>query len=229
MKWLFLHGAYGSKDKWRELKKELPDFQADFIDLQGHGGNKEPIPDSIEQYANQLECMIDEDVIVVGHSMGGLIGIELASRTPYVKGLVLAASHYRLPVHPKFLQSLAEGHYPDKFFYAAYGKQVDPDLLEEEKKQHDEGAIQTALADFTSCNEYNGKPTLASLKVPVLAIYGDEDRMIPANSREKLAVVYPKAELEIIDGAGHYVILEKPKAFADALRRFRGDLKEVAN
>ena len=225
-KWLFLHGACGSKDKWRELKKQLPDFQAEFIDLPGHGKNQDAIPDSIEQYTENIGRMITEDVYVVGHSMGGLIGLELASRSQNVKGLVLAASHYRLPVHPKFLQNLAEGNYPDKFFYASYGEDMDPGLLAEEKRQHDEGSIETAFADFTSCSEYNGKQTLAGLEIPVLAIYGEEDRMIPANSEEKLKEVYPKAKIEVLKGAGHYVILEKPKAFADALRRFSDGLKE---
>lgn len=226
MKWLFLHGAYGSKDKWRELEKHLTDFQAEFIDLPGHGDNHETIPESIEQYANQLESQIHGDVFVVGHSMGGLIGIELAARNPHVKGLVLAASHYKLPVHPKFLQYLAEGNYPEKFFYAAYGENIDPDLLAAEKKRHDQGSTETALADFTCCNEYSGKQAMANLDIPFLAIYGDEDRMIPANSQEKLKEINPKANIDILKGAGHYVILEKPREFADALRRFSSGLKE---
>lgn len=219
-KWLFLHGACGSKSKWRELKDHLGDLDADFVDLPGHGDDSDDVPASIEEYAEAVRQMIDEEVVVVGHSMGGLVGLELAARDERVKGLVLAASHYRLPVHPSFLQKLAEGDYPDKFFYAAYGKNPPAQLLAEEKSQHDAVPVETAHKDFSSCNNYNGKQALSQLDIPILVVYGAEDRMIPLDSKEKLLAVRPNAETVTIEGAGHYVMLEKPRAFADALIDF---------
>lgn len=219
-KWLFLHGACGSKSKWRNVAPYLKGLNADFVDLPGHGANHEPLPSSIEEYAEFAGRQIEEDVAIVGHSMGGLIGLELAAQNNHVKGLVLAASHYRLPVHPDFLQKLAEGDYPEKFFYAAYGKESDPALLAAERKEHDTVSTETALTDFTGCNHYNGKKALSQLQIPVLAVYGTEDRMIPPDSREKWLAAQPNAKTVMIEGAGHYLILEKPKAFAEALLCF---------
>ncbi|HET7579875.1 MAG TPA: alpha/beta hydrolase [Bacillales bacterium] len=219
-KWLFLHGAGGSKSKWRRVKPYFKDWPAEFVDLPGHGGNSDSVPTSIEEYAEIVGKTIDEDVIVVGHSMGGLIGIELASQNHHVKGLVLAASHYRLPVHQGFLDQLENGEYPDKFFYAAYGKETGPALLTEEKKEHDSLSVETAFADFSSCNAYNGKTDVSQLRIPVLAVYGAEDRMIPPGSKDKLLAANADIQAATIEGAGHYVILEKPEAFAEAIRKW---------
>lgn len=221
-KLLFIHGAGGTKNKWRHVSPYLDHARAEFIDLPGHGENHGLVPSSIEDYADRLSEEMTDDVIVVGHSMGGLIGIELAARNRHVKGLVLAASHYRLPVHPKFLQQLADGDYPDKFFYAAYGKQADRQLLKEEKEEHDATPVETAFRDFTSCNNYtSGKTQVSRLDLPILAVYGAEDRMIPPDSREKLTAANPSIKTDTIDGAGHYVILEAPGAFTEAVLRFQ--------
>lgn len=223
-KWLFLHGAGGSKSKWRHVKPYLSDWNASFVDLPGHGESPDSVPASIGEYADSIGKTIDEDVIVVGHSMGGLIGTALASQNHHVKGLVLAASHYRLPVHHGFLDQLADGEYPDKFFYAAYGKEADPALLAEEKKEHDSVPVETAFADFSSCNAYNGKAVVSQLQIPMLAVYGAEDRMIPPDSKEKLLAANADIQAVTIEGAGHYVILEKPEAFTEAIRKWNKSL-----
>ncbi|HET7521880.1 MAG TPA: alpha/beta hydrolase [Bacillales bacterium] len=220
-KLLFVHGAGGSANKWRYVEQYLGDAPSAVIDLPGHGASSSAVPPSIEQYADRLNEAIQEDVIIVGHSMGGLIGMELAARNEQVKGLVLACSHYRLPVNEKFLRLLADGEYPDKFFYAAFGGSAVPGLLKQEKEEHDAVPIETALADFTSCSEYKkGKDIISTLRIPILAVYGAEDRMIPPDSEKKLLDASPKAETVTIDGAGHYAILEAPQVFTETVLQF---------
>ena len=106
LKLLFIHGAGGTSSKWRKLKVELDrtDLVYSIIDLPGHGKDKRIVPESIEDYARIINEEIKEDTIIVGHSMGGLIGIEVTVRNNNVKGLVLINSHYDLPVHAKVLE-----------------------------------------------------------------------------------------------------------------------------
>lgn len=218
---LLIHGAGGSANKWRLVRHHLHGVRHTAIDLPGHGASRTRVPTSIQQYADGLDEAIREDTVIVGHSMGGLIGLELAARNEHVKGLVLACSHYRLPVNERFLQFLKNGQYPDKYFYAAFGRTAGRELLKEEKAVHDASPIETALADFISCAEYeNGKQIVSGLHIPVLAVYGTEDRMIPPDSREKLLAANPEAETVAIDGAGHYAILEAPQTFAETILRF---------
>jgi pimeloyl-ACP methyl ester carboxylesterase len=220
---LFIHGAAGSKDKFREIEQRLEGTPCLFVDLPGHGENTDQACcASIEEYAQWLNGRIGrQPLILVGHSMGGMIGIELAARNPYVKGLVLTASHYELPVHPKLLLQLAEGTFPASFFRASYGKSVDEELLEEEQRQREQVPAQVAHTDFSCCNEYKGQIPFAALEIPILAVYGSEDRLLPAGALEKVKEIQPDAQHEVIEEAGHYVMLENPEAFVQALLAFR--------
>ena len=55
---------------------------------------------------------------------------------------------------------------------------------------------------------------------PVLVVWGREDGIIPAAYLEALHQTYPKAELRMIESAGHLVMPEQPDAFAAALLPF---------
>jgi pimeloyl-ACP methyl ester carboxylesterase len=100
--------------------------------------------------------------------------------------------------------------------------QVDPQLLKKEKEEHDAAPVETAFTDFTSCNNYkSGKTVVSDFEIPILAVYGAQDRMISPDSREKLTTANPSVKTVTIDGAGHYVILEAPKAFCEATLRFQ--------
>lgn len=224
LKLLFLHGAGGTKSKWRKLKDELDrtDIIYSIIDLPGHGEDPNEVPESMEEFAAQINEEINSNVIIIGHSMGGLIGIEIAARTENVKGLVLINSHFQLPVHPKVLEKLSsEALFPESFFKASYGQAVDPALLEEERKELYYNSKATIVKDFTNCANYkNGKSKVSQLNIPLLAIYGSEDLLIPKTAEEELLEVAKKLAIEKIDGAGHYLILEKSEELFSRILAF---------
>lgn len=220
---LFIHGAGGTKNKWRTLASLHS--ESTFIDLPGHGGNHAEQCETIEDYANQVSSGITEDCIVVGHSMGGLIAIELAALNPKVKGIVLAASSYTLPVHPKIIATLAEGTFPDNLFRASYAKGVNPKLLEEEQKELKASPTEVARKDFIACDRYKaGEDRLKQLHIPILALVGDEDRLIPPDTRNILKRLNPNVDIVTIVGAGHYVALEKPEEFTREISQFKQKL-----
>lgn len=228
LKLIFIHGAGGTDNKWRKVKDDLKDLDCDFISLPGHGLNEAPICETIEQYAEQLSGTITENCIVVGHSMGGMIAIELAARNQYVKGIVLAASFYELPVHPKIIQSLADGVFPESVFRASYAKEIDESLLAEEKQELDQAPTDVAMKGFIACDRYkNGEATFSQLTIPILAIAGDEDRLIPNGAIETLQGKNSRTEGVTIAGAGHYIHLEKSDAFVNELLRFSQQVNET--
>ncbi|MEB1807876.1 MAG: alpha/beta hydrolase [Bacillaceae bacterium] len=230
MKLLFIHGAGGSSSKWRKMDEHLQGVSFESIDLPGHGSNPEVIAESVEDYAKRLSNTITEDVIVVGHSMGGMVGIELAAINPHVKGLVLAASYYELPVHPKIISQLEMGQFPEFLFLASYSKGTDESLMTEEKAELDQTPVSIALNDFRACQSYkNGKATISQLTVPILALYGDEDKLLPPNAQTEIVNANKNVQLEVISGAGHYVQLEKPTQFAQQIEAFCDQVKKAVN
>lgn len=222
---LFIHGAGGTKSKWRSVEPFFTDYTYQSINLPGHGDDSSEVALTIEENASLIEQYIKDDTIIVGHSMGGLVGLELASRNNKVKGLVLAASSFELPVHHSILDSLEEGVFPNSLFYASYSKEVDETLLAEEKKEKESTPVDISRIDFRACNDYKeGESKLESLKIPIAAIYGNEDRLIPSGIGEKLQVVNKNVKVFEIEKSGHFPILEKAEAFSKALQIFLNDV-----
>ncbi|KPV42897.1 alpha/beta fold hydrolase [Alicyclobacillus ferrooxydans] len=219
---LFIHGAGGTQSKWRSIRDRLSDPADVYVDLPGHGTHEGTPSETIEAYAEGVSEMMNTDVIVAGHSMGGLIGIEVAARNPHVKGLVLVASHYVLPVHSKILSQLAEGTFPESLFYASYRKPLDPELLEHERKERCLVSPRTTFLDYQACNEFtHGREAIARLNIPVLAVYGADDRLLPPTASADLQQVSGTASAVVVNEAGHYVMLERPEEVAGTLRAFR--------
>lgn len=224
---LFLPGAGGTASKWRRVKDLMNGYRCIFADLPGHGLNGDPVLHSIKDYYEYFNPLITGKTIVIGHSMGGLIGIELAVNHPNVVGLVLAGSHYVLPVDSKLFDKLETGVYPDGLFYASYSKEVDPDLLGEERSELNHVPHETVMIDYWCCNEYRyGKESLSLLRKPILAIYGEDDRMLPVTARDDLKALVPHASIEVVPKAGHYVMLEGADHFVKALQRFVRQVSE---
>src|SRR5919112_2117450 len=97
---IFIHGLSGCWQNWLE---NIPYFARErrviAMDLPGFGESEMPAKDiSISRYADTIDALltaldIDETVRLVGNSMGGFIGAELAIRYPQrIERLVLVAA-----------------------------------------------------------------------------------------------------------------------------------------
>lgn len=103
---VFVHGSALRTDLWHYQMPGLGDHRLVFYDLRGHGMSREKgsARFSIAQLAHDLAELIDEagldEVVVVGHSIGGMVALDLAHNRPdllgaTVKGLVLVNTTYR--------------------------------------------------------------------------------------------------------------------------------------
>jgi len=71
---------------------------------------------------------------------------------------------------------------------------------------------------------YMYNPTLPHLlggvATPALVVWGGDDRIVPLECGERYAKSLPRARLEIVEGAGHFVEMEKPDVLAQLITRF---------
>jgi pimeloyl-ACP methyl ester carboxylesterase len=79
---LLLHGLGVNGAVWQPLTRELADWPGTIVvpDFRGHGRSPHAQPYSIGQHAADVAALIEPDMplVIVGHSMGGLIGLMLA-------------------------------------------------------------------------------------------------------------------------------------------------------
>ena len=93
-----LHGMNGSSRSWAYLFRALgSSFRVVAWDAPGFGAS-DVFGDGIEDYVDAAKALLNalrvNDVIVVGHSMGGLVAAQLAAdRDTSTAGLVLSSTH----------------------------------------------------------------------------------------------------------------------------------------
>ncbi len=106
---VFLHGSALRTDLWYYQMTAFPGRRLVFFDMRGHGLSQ-PIGNaaySMRTLAHDLELVVDscglDEVVVVGHSVGGMVALQYAYENSDVlgdkiKGVVLVNTTYRPPV-----------------------------------------------------------------------------------------------------------------------------------
>ncbi|MFQ5420580.1 MAG: alpha/beta fold hydrolase [Anaerolineae bacterium] len=230
---LLIHGAGGTHLTWPLELRRFAEAVVITLDLPGHGRSQPPARTDITDYADDVAAVIDalqlENVIVVGHSMGGAIAQTLALRhRDKVAGLVLIGAGARLPVSDAILgQALTDFPAAVAFITRYSWAKNTPSALVADGREIMLNTDPTVLyGDFVACNRFNVMERLPQIRVPTLVIAGTDDKMTPHKFGRYLADHISQANLLTLDGAGHMMMLEQPgpvtAAIAVFLRRYFG-------
>ncbi len=224
---LFIHGAGGDHTIWGEQLRDLAkDFSAAALDLNGHGRSPAREGEGLQTYVEDVLAVLQtlsEPTVVIGHSMGGAIALLVALQRPEnLVGLGLIGTGARLKVHPQILelcQTDFEGAV-ELVVSWAFADQADPALTDKAREQMRRTGQDALYRDFASCNTFDIKDRLSEIAVPALVLCGNEDKLTPVKYSAYLQQNMPNAQLKIIEGAGHMVMLEQPQRVNQALREF---------
>jgi pimeloyl-ACP methyl ester carboxylesterase len=192
-----------------------------------------------------METLGVEKAILVGNSAGGTIAMQAALEHPErVSGLILidaavyaggGSPTWLLPLldTPQFnhlgpllaRQLQARG---DDFVRTAWHdpSRVNGEILEGYRKPLRANHWDVALWELTKASHPLGLPArLGELKMPILVVTGDDDRIVPTAQSLRLAGEIPTAKLAVIKEAGHVPHEENPAEFMQVVQGFMAGLK----
>jgi 2-hydroxy-6-oxo-octa-2,4-dienoate hydrolase len=66
-------------------------------------------------------------------------------------------------------------------------------------------------------------PLLSGVQTETLIVWGRDDRIVPPGCGEQYARALPKSRLTVVDGAGHFVDMERPEALAKLIVQFAAE------
>jgi pimeloyl-ACP methyl ester carboxylesterase len=242
---VFVHGLSGSWQNWLE---NLPHFaaaghRAITFDLPGFGASDMP-PDTISiagyaRFVDRLLTALDVGpAVIVGNSMGGFIGAELAIQFPSrVERLVLVSAagltieHQR---HERVLGLLQFGSSALMAWGGWVASKSDalvrrprargllmgfvvhrPDLLpapllSEQVRGSGKPGFVDALDALT---DYPIRDRLGQIGCPTLIVWGENDHLVPARDADEFAALIPASRRVVWPKTGHMAMLERPAAF----------------
>jgi len=171
------------------------------VDLRGHGESPQPGSYKLTEMADDVAGLLDdlgvESATIVGHSMGGIVALNLAQRRPdLVKDLVLEDSP---PPPREGSKLLGDGIFGDP---VPYDFEIRPELLRELRNPNPEWA---------------GR--IGEIKKPVLVIGGGETGGVDQRDLKNLAAELG-AEFTTID-VGHNVHRDRPEEFVGKIRDWK--------
>lgn len=207
MKSLFLYGANCTKDVWKEFKKYIDTKEIIF----------EEYPHSITKDAKDVsdvtkwvyEKYKDEKIdLIVGHSMGGIIGLELVSKYKFNCNNVIIIESNLMPAKQFYCSLLTDDN------MRVYGESV-IEMLKGEMMFYS-GDLKRSLQrefDYTEyVKKYDGN---------VFAIYGDRNISDNENRISDLCLdteTEEKMEFHFIKDSAHMIMIENPKELAEEIK-----------
>jgi pyruvate dehydrogenase E2 component (dihydrolipoamide acetyltransferase) len=235
---LFLHGYGGDLGNWLfNLDALAAVAPVIALDLPGHGQSDARLPGtSLADLAAFVAAFLEKigvaRVHVVGHSLGGAIGAQLALDHPArVASLAL--------VNPAGLGPEINGAYTRGFASATSRRELKPvveqlfadpslasrqllDDLLKYKRMDGVGALLDALQGTLFPNGRQADTPglrLGESDAPLLVVWGAQDRVIPPSHA---ANAPRRALVEVLEGAGHMAMLEKASEVNTLLKRHIG-------
>ncbi|SEO49540.1 alpha/beta fold hydrolase [Aquisalimonas asiatica] len=224
-----IHGAGGDHTLWPRGLGELPSCNTHVLDLPGHGLSGGDARDSVSAYAEVVETFVAElelrRVVLLGHSMGGAIALQIALDEPrWLDSLILACTGCRLRVPEEtFALYRSDPHAAvERQCQLSFSPVAPQALIDAEAARRRDVPPEVMLRDYSACDRFDITDTLGEITVPALVISGDIDHLTPLKYAQFLEDRIPDARLAVVAPAGHMLPLEQPGEITRLVSDFVG-------
>jgi esterase len=235
-----LHGLFGMSDNLHHVSKALSDrARVSALDMRNHGRSPHDPLMTYEAMAQDVVDFMDAEgipaAVIMGHSMGGKVAMEMALHHPAHTAAVVVVD-------------IAPRSYPphhEEVFAAFESIPLEQCLT----RKQAEDAMRTRVSKNSTAlfllknltrdedGRFRWKANIPAIK----ASYGEINRAIDANTpydgpalfirggqadyildsdRSEITRLFPRATIETIHGAGHWVHVDEPEELSGSVRRF---------
>ena len=231
---LFLHGFLESLEMWRHFSFENH-FQCILLDLPGHGKSAEfaVASKSMMSMAKQVQKVIDAleitECALVGHSMGGYVGLELLKLDQRCEKLVLLNSNFwqdsdLKKEDRKRVVSIVNKN-KNLFLYEAI-----PNLFSNPENHDSEikSIIKTAksmqaetigLVSMAMADRNGFEHVLSGFNERLLIVQGEFDSIVPKDKMDEALKLHPTIEVQYLN-SGHMAHIEETEIAQDVILKF---------
>jgi pimeloyl-ACP methyl ester carboxylesterase len=241
---VLLHGLGASSGDW---ENQVPAFSRDFQvvvpDFRGHGASDRAGEYGVERFAADTWQLLDRlkltAPMLVGHSMGGAVAMQMALDRPgAVPKLVLAntlpsfrtdtaAKRAMLWTRLLMMSVLGPRRLSQIMSLRLYPRADQAALRAKVARRNASNDRNVYLATIRALTTWSARERLAELTLPVLVLVSEYDYFGGAEA-ERFAAELPDARLRRFPGARHGLPLEMPEAFNRAVLEFLRDASAPA-
>ncbi len=255
---LMVHGITIRSEVWAPQMHLLSDrYRIVAMDLRGHGRStvgEEGVGRRVaaSDIANVIKSLNLKGLVIVGHSMGGMILMEFAGRyskllSERVAGLVFmdtaASGVVPAPFAPvarvagKALANRVQAGYPPLRFLngdsdlawlvarLGFGSAPSGRAVAQLREFQAAAAPSAVVGSGVDLIDHDGRWALAATTTPSLVLVGSRDLLTPVRQARRIARLLANSRLEVLAGAGHQLMQERPREVSRLIDEFASSLQ----
>lgn len=223
---VLLPGLNNTAAVFRDVTAALPDsIQAVCPDL--------PALNTVEALAEYVLAHVPDRFWLAGFSFGGYVAMAVLAAAPErVQGIALIGSSAKADTEAQVarrLEAIAQarqGGYEENAASSTAPFHPDslqrPDILARRKEIVHAYGAERYIAHCQACTTRPDRSSLLDGRRPTLLVTATHDTVVPNAGVKALAAQIPGSEFAELEGAGHLMPLEQPRALAQALAGWIG-------
>ena len=226
---VLVHGAGEDSRSWPVEVRRLPGWRVLTVDLPGHGRSSGRPRQSVGAYCHDLLALLGEleifRAVLVGHSLGAAIVLQLAGEFPdrlAGMGLLSATPHLEAPplLVDYFSNPLTIPLGIQLFQQWAFCPRTPPPQVKAGLSSLHATRPAVLAGDWQAFADFDFHASMERIATPTWIASGAEDRLAPLTGAQYLASCLPNSSIQVIPSAGHMLLAEQPAALAAGLQAF---------